>query len=144
MQYATSCAHCTQRDEPQEADVMPPQLERMSYLIGEIGVMLGAMAQDAEITASVANRKADPLLAYYMRKLNWIRNELRCERDTLRQDFAAQPAPVVGDALLKRAYEVVHHEPDCPSIGGNGDKDCKCDAVPFLRDLESALTGRGL
>jgi len=52
-------------------------------------------------------------------------------------------APVVGDALLKRAYEVVHHEPDCPSIGGNGDKDCKCDAAPFLRDLESALTGRG-
>ena len=52
-------------------------------------------------------------------------------------------APAVGDALLKRAYEVVHHELDCPSIGGNGDKDCKCDAVPFLSDLESALAGRG-
>lgn len=41
--------------------------------------------------------------------------------------------------LLARAYEVVRHDVGCPSIGGNGDTDCKCDAVPFLRDLESAL-----
>jgi hypothetical protein len=40
---------------------------------------------------------------------------------------------------LERAYEVVHHDEGCPSIGGNGDADCKCDAVPFLRDLEGVF-----
>jgi hypothetical protein len=44
-----------------------------------------------------------------------------------------------GDALLLRAYEAVHHDIDCPAIGGNGDDDCQCDAVPFLRDLKTAL-----
>jgi len=39
--------------------------------------------------------------------------------------------------LLNRAYEVVRHDAGCPSIGGKGDADCKCDAVPFLRDLEA-------
>ena len=29
----------------------------------------------------------------------------------------------------------------CPAIGGCGDKDCRCDAVPFLRELESLLSG---
>ena len=42
-------------------------------------------------------------------------------------------------SLLKRAYEAVHHDDDCPAIGGRGDEDCRCDAVPFLRDLEAAL-----
>ena len=56
---------------------------------------------------------------------------------------APQPAePVAVDALLKRAYEVVHHDQDCPSIGGNGDNDCRCDAVPFLRDLEKFIAAR--
>ncbi len=43
--------------------------------------------------------------------------------------------------LVKRAYEVVHHDDECPAIGGCGDKDCRCDAVPFLRELESLLSG---
>ena len=38
--------------------------------------------------------------------------------------------------LLKRAYEIVRHNDECPAIRGNGDDDCRCDAVPFLRDLE--------
>lgn len=38
-------------------------------------------------------------------------------------------------ALYKRACDVVHHDHDCPAIGGNGDYDCKCDAVPFLNDF---------
>lgn len=42
--------------------------------------------------------------------------------------------------LMERAFELVHHEDGCPSIGGNGDGDCKCDAVPFLRELEVFLT----
>jgi hypothetical protein len=42
--------------------------------------------------------------------------------------------------LYQRACEVVHHEHDCPAIGGRGDSDCQCDGVPFLRDLESHLT----
>lgn len=42
-------------------------------------------------------------------------------------------------ALMMRAYELVHHEDGCPSIGGAGDKDCRCDAVPFLNDLRNAL-----
>ena len=41
--------------------------------------------------------------------------------------------------LLKRAYEVVHHDPGCAALGGHGDDDCQCDAVPFLRDLEAVL-----
>lgn len=45
----------------------------------------------------------------------------------------------VSEAMIRRAYEVVHHDADCPAIGGNGDRDCACDAVPFLRDLTSAL-----
>ena len=40
-------------------------------------------------------------------------------------------------ALYERACEVVHHDHDCPAIGGNGDADCKCDAVPFLNDFEA-------
>ena len=43
--------------------------------------------------------------------------------------------------LVRRAYEVVHHDDECPAIGGCGDKDCRCDAVPFLRELESLLSG---
>ena len=41
--------------------------------------------------------------------------------------------------LMLRAYELVHHEEGCPAIGGSGDKDCRCDAVPFLDDLRTAL-----
>ena len=48
--------------------------------------------------------------------------------------------------LMLRAYEVVHHEEGCPSIG-RGDEVCQCDAVPFLNDLRAALaepqTARG-
>ena len=43
--------------------------------------------------------------------------------------------------LVRRAYEVVHHDDECPAIGGCGDKDCRCDAVPFLRELESLISG---
>lgn len=50
-----------------------------------------------------------------------------------------QPSGSAVDALLLRAYEVVHHDAGCPAIGGNGDGDCRCDAVAFLRDLEAAL-----
>ena len=54
---------------------------------------------------------------------------------------AAAPATHAGkvDALMERAYEVVHHDVDCPAIGGNGDDDCRCDAVSFLSDLQAAL-----
>lgn len=45
---------------------------------------------------------------------------------------------LAGRHLMKRLYEVVHHDPDCNSIGGAGDKDCTCDAVPLLRELEAA------
>lgn len=47
-----------------------------------------------------------------------------------------------AEQLMKRAYEVVHHETDCPSVGGGGDKDCRCDAVPFLRDLSATLQAK--
>jgi hypothetical protein len=47
---------------------------------------------------------------------------------------------IPGDHLLwLRACEVVHHDEGCPAIGGAGDSDCRCDAVPFLRDLRSFL-----
>ncbi len=60
-----------------------------------------------------------------------------------RPDFAMiTPQAHELPELLARAYEVVHHGIDCPSIGGNGDADCKCDAVSFLRDLETALKAR--
>lgn len=52
--------------------------------------------------------------------------------------FTPEPQGVVN-SLLHRAYEVVHHDADCPSIGGNGDADCRCDAVPFLRDFKKAI-----
>lgn len=99
--------------------------------------VVGEAELDAKAKAMFDAQK-DPLAAPWERQ--WS--------ETIKywREKAATPqpsAPVVGEALLKRAYEVVHHELDCPSIGGNGDKDCKCDAVPFLRDLESALTGRG-
>lgn len=45
-----------------------------------------------------------------------------------------------NEALIERAYEVVHHDADCPAIDGNGDADCACDAVPFLRDLKATLS----
>ncbi len=51
-----------------------------------------------------------------------------------------QPSEDAVRELVKRAYEVVHHDDECPAIGGNGDKDCQCDAVPFLRELESLLS----
>ena len=34
-------------------------------------------------------------------------------------------------------YEYVHHLHECPSIGGNGDKDCRCGAVAFLESLDA-------
>ena len=40
-------------------------------------------------------------------------------------------------SFLNRAYEVVTHDPDCPSRTSGGDSECQCDAVPFLRDLEA-------
>ena len=52
-----------------------------------------------------------------------------------------QPSADAVRELVKRAYEVVHHDDECPAIGGCGDKDCRCDAVPFLRELESLLSG---
>lgn len=52
-----------------------------------------------------------------------------------------QPSADAVRELVKRAYEVVHHDDECTAIGGNGDKDCRCDAVPFLRELESLLSG---
>lgn len=42
-------------------------------------------------------------------------------------------------ALYERACEVVQHDHDCPAMGGNGDADCKCDAVPFLNDFEALV-----
>lgn len=39
--------------------------------------------------------------------------------------------------LAERLYEVVRHDPDCRAIGGAGDNDCTCDAVPVLRKLEA-------
>lgn len=42
----------------------------------------------------------------------------------------------MNEALLKRLYEVVHHDEGCPAIGGAGDTDCTCDAVPVLRECE--------
>ena len=44
--------------------------------------------------------------------------------------------------LMERAFEVVHHEEGCPSIGGRGDDDCECDAVPFLKDIAAALAAQ--
>lgn len=55
-------------------------------------------------------------------------------------DTTPQPSADAVRELVKRAYEVVHHDDECPAIGGNGDKDCQCDAVPFLRELESLLS----
>lgn len=52
-----------------------------------------------------------------------------------------QPSADAVRELVRRAYEVVHHDDECPAIGGCGDKDCRCDAVPFLRELESLLSG---
>ena len=54
---------------------------------------------------------------------------------------AAAPVSERARELVRRAYEVVHHDDECPAIGGCGDKDCRCDAVPFLRELESLLSG---
>ncbi len=54
----------------------------------------------------------------------------------LRDGFAGFAS---GYSLLRRAYEVVHHDAACPAIGGRGDVDCECDAVPFLRDLAARL-----
>ena len=53
----------------------------------------------------------------------------------------AEPDVVIGAGTLARAYEVVRHASNCPAIGGAGDKDCRCDAVPFLNDLAVVLTG---
>ncbi len=55
-------------------------------------------------------------------------------------DTTPQPSADAVRELVKRAYEVVHHDDECPAIGGCGDKDCRCDAVPFLRELESLLS----
>jgi hypothetical protein len=55
-------------------------------------------------------------------------------------DTTPQPSADAVRELVKRAYEVVHHDDECPAIGGNGDKDCRCNAVPFLRELESLLS----
>lgn len=41
--------------------------------------------------------------------------------------------------MMRRAFEVVHHDDSCPSIGGNGDPDCRCDAVPFLAELAATF-----
>lgn len=38
---------------------------------------------------------------------------------------------------IASAAEYVHHLPDCPAIGGNGDADCRCGAVEFLKIVES-------
>ena len=56
-------------------------------------------------------------------------------------DTTPQPSADAVRELVRRAYEVVHHDDECPAIGGCGDKDCRCDAVPFLRELESLLSG---
>ena len=53
-----------------------------------------------------------------------------------------QGASTEEHPLMARAYEVVHHSEGCPSIGGGGDKDCRCDAVPFLNDLRALLSAR--
>jgi hypothetical protein len=45
---------------------------------------------------------------------------------------------LAGRHMMDRLYEVVHHDAECKSIGGNGDQDCTCDAVPVLRELEKA------
>ena len=46
-------------------------------------------------------------------------------------------------ALYRRACEVVRHDNNCPAVGGAGDCDCRCDAVPFLRDFAAqALSPR--
>jgi hypothetical protein len=42
---------------------------------------------------------------------------------------------------FENRYEYVHHLPDCPSVGGNGDEDCNCGAVAFLKSLD-ALAAR--
>lgn len=54
-----------------------------------------------------------------------------------RADLAAARVSGTIKTLYERACEVVHHDHDCPAIGGNGDADCKCDAVPFLNDFEA-------
>lgn len=43
---------------------------------------------------------------------------------------------LAGRRFMDRLYEVVHHDDECKAIGGNGDADCTCDAVPLLRELE--------
>ena len=60
---------------------------------------------------------------------------------TQQRDTTPQPSADAVRELVRRAYEVVHHDDECPAIGGCGDKDCRCDAVPFLRELESLLSG---
>ena len=68
-----------------------------------------------------------------------------CEMHKARKaDPHPPPAASVSERareLVRRAYEVVHHDDECPAIGGCGDKDCRCDAVPFLRELESLISG---
>lgn len=48
---------------------------------------------------------------------------------------AAEP---VQEALIREAAEHVRHAPDCPAIGGNGDKYCNCGAVAYLTRLFEA------
>lgn len=73
-----------------------------------------------------------------------IQNAANDAAAAIRAASPAAPAqPEGGEAvakLLARAAEVVCHDIDCLAIGGNGDDDCRCDAVPFLRDLQAALT----
>ena len=101
------------------------------------------MSKDAENKMSYAQRcliedlvkgSLTPLIeAVLVKRLLQMAEFIKGELD-------AKTSPPDHGPLLLRAYEAVHHDPECPSIGGNGDKDCQCDAVPFLRDLRAALS----
>ncbi len=54
-------------------------------------------------------------------------------------DQPAESAEAALTALYQRACELVHHDHDCPAIGGRCDDDCDCDAVPFLNDFKATI-----
>lgn len=43
------------------------------------------------------------------------------------------------EEAMRDAAEYVSHRTECPSIGGNGDADCRCGAVAFLDMVLAAL-----
>lgn len=72
--------------------------------------------------------------------LRAIREKEMAERDA----HAAEPKQEAAGAALSspvpiayfdERYEFVHHIDGCPSIDGNGDKDCRCGAVAFLESI---------